>query len=214
MMPPLSSSSVGDPVHAAHGGGGQVADGLHRVDHIHNGQRDAGGGDKVDLKGHDFGQGKPARGPHAGKVHHAQHQRHGVAHDHAEQQRALPQQAGGEVVQNDHHREGDERHGPALHAAKVFRPGAARHVPHGGGIERQADGKDHRSGDHRREQLADWPDKDAKHHRHQAADDLGPQDGGQAELGADGGQCGHIGEAGAHDDGQARADFVKNREEL
>ena len=43
---------------------------------------------------------------------------------------------------------------------------------------------------------------------------LGPQDGGQAELSADGGQRGDVGEADAHDYRQPGADAPEDREQL
>ena len=62
----------GHAVHAAHGGGGEVADGLYRIDHVDDAQGHTGGRDELDVKGHGPGQGDPGRAAHPGQIHDAQ----------------------------------------------------------------------------------------------------------------------------------------------
>ena len=60
----------GLPVHGAAGGGGKVANGLYRVDHIHDHHGDDGRGVKGDAKGQDLGHSQPTGLLDGGEVHH------------------------------------------------------------------------------------------------------------------------------------------------
>jgi len=188
----------GHTVHAAHGGGGQVADGLHRVDDVHHRQGNA----RADLELHAEVEGgrqlEPARRGHGGEVHHAQAQGHDVAHDHAPEDGPQLQHALAEVLEEHHHRQGDQGHRPVLQAAEPRAARAAGHVLHRRGVEGQADGENDGPRHQRGEEPADGLDKNAEHDGHHTADQFRPQNSGQAKLPADGGEGGDIGEADAH----------------
>ncbi len=223
MMPAESSRSVGggelpvrgQPVHAAHGGGGQVPDGLDGVDDVHNGQGGNGGGNELDFKGHDGGQGNPGGSAYAGQVHDSHKEGGNIAHNHSEQQGAQLPDALGEIIQVDDHREGQQSHRPAAQAAE---PGAesiaASHVAHSGGIQGQTDGENHGACHQGREEHPDFLDEDAEENGHKAAGKLCPQNGGQVELHSDGGEGGDVGKADAHNHRQPCADAAENGEQL
>ena len=157
---------------------------------------------------------EPARGGHGGEVHHTQAQGHHIAHDHAPQDSSQLQNPLAEVLEDHHHRQGGQGHGPVLQSAEALAPRAARHVAHRRGVQGQADGEDDRAGDEGREQLPDLLDENAEQDGHATAHDLRAQNGGQVELSADGQQGGHIGEADAHDHRQAGADAVPDGVQL
>lgn len=204
----------GHPVHTAHGGGGQVADGLHGVDHVYDGQRDTGGGYELDLKGHDLGQGEPGGGADAGQIHDTQEVGQDIAHDHTKEDGAQLEDALGEVGQDDHHRQGDQSHHPAADVAEPLGARAAGHVLHSGGIEGQADGEDDGAGDQGREQGTNPLDENTEDDGNDAAYDLSTQDGGDIKFRADGLERGDVRKADTHDDGQAGADASENGEKL
>ena len=72
-------------VHAAYGGGGEVADGLNGVDGEQQPKSHAGGQVEADAEVEKAGQGEPRGVPHVGKAYHAEAQRRGVAEEHAQQ---------------------------------------------------------------------------------------------------------------------------------
>lgn len=75
----------GLPIHAAYGGGGEVADGLDGVDGKQQPDGDAGGQVEGYAEVHEPGKGEPGGAAHIGEVHHAEGQGHHVAEYHADQ---------------------------------------------------------------------------------------------------------------------------------
>ena len=185
------------------------------IDDVHDGQGSDGRGDKLDLKGHNGGQGHPGGTADAGQIHNAHEEGGDVAHDHAEQQSAQLPDALGEVVQVNHHCKGQQSNTPAAHTAEPGAEGvAAGHIPHGGGIQGKTDGENHGAGYQRGEEHPDFLDKDAEENGHKTACQFRTQNGGQVKLHTDGGEGGNIGEADAHNHRQPCADAVENGEQL
>ena len=137
---------------------------------------------------------------------HAEREGEHVAHEHAEQERAELEDALAEVGEVHARHERYECDEPVLRAAERGRAGAAGHVAHGDGVERDADAQDDGAGDDAGKQRLDLAEAQREHDRDGAADDLCSEDGADAELDADGGERGHVRERRAHDHGQARAE--------
>ena len=69
---PLQLPGGGLPVHAAHGGGGEISDGLDGVDGEEDADGHAGGGLKMDAEVQGLWQLKQAGGGDAGEIDHAE----------------------------------------------------------------------------------------------------------------------------------------------
>lgn len=208
MMPPAKLLIDRLAVHAAHRGAGEVADGLDGSDDVDDRDACDGRRHELDLEGHDGRQLEPAGRSDIGEVDHTEAEGDGVADEHAEEKRAELRHAFREVAEIDAGNERDDCNDPVLGAAEVRRALAACHVADSNGIERKADAEDDRAGDNGREELPDLLQEDAKDDGHKAADELGADDGTDAEASADRGERRHIGKESAHDDGEARADLA------
>ena len=133
------------------------------------------------------------------------------------------------IGQQHHHRQGEGGDGPVLpgavdqglgetpllHHGLIGVGGAAGHIVNGGGIEGQADGKDHGAGDDRREKPADRLYEKA----HQGGDDAAHQHGPAhrrhaAPPGGNGLHTGQVRKADTEYHRQARAEAAPNGEKL
>ena len=206
-------------VQAAHRGGGKVTDGLNGIDGEQQADSNAGRRLKGDAEGQHFRQGKPGSLPHLIKAHHTEKRRQDIADDHTQQNGGQLADAFALLVQHHDRDQGYHSHQPVLpgtvdHGLGQTRrrdglrrvAGASGHIVDGRGVEGQTDGKDHCTGDDRREQDADFVHHQANDQGHDAAHHHGAGNGRHtAAADSNGLHTGNIGEADAQNHRQTGA---------
>ena len=178
---------------------------------------------------HHPGQGEPGGRPHLGEGNHAEEHGNHIAAEHADEDGGQLADALSVVVQQHDDGQGQRGHQPVLpgavdqglrlapgfHHQLICIGGSSRHVVDSRGVEGKADGKDHRAGNHRRKQEADFLHEHAHHDGDDSTHDHGPGHGPHAAPGGgDGLHAGHVGKADAHDHRQAGAEILIHRVKL
>ena len=202
---------------AAHGGGGDVADGLHGLHHVHEDHHDDGVGVEFKTEVERARQRKPGSRLQVRKADDVAHDERGrIADDNADEHAGGFEQTLAEEVAGQRDDEGEDGQEPELRRAEgtvVLRRRAAADVADGGLVQRKADAHDHCAADDGREEGAEFADEHADEDRDKARHKLRAEDGRNAVLLADDGEDGHVGEGHAHDVGQLHAE-AEHREQL
>ena len=149
------------------------------------------------------GELEDSRLSHAGEAYHTHDCRQDITGDDAYEDGGQFQDPSGKMVKPCDYCQSEGGYGPVLPGTVGGASGSSGHVVDGRGVQGEADGKYHGSGDDGREQRPDFLHGQADDDGYDSSHQLGSQDGGHVEALCDGLHAGDVGEADAHDHRQS-----------